>query len=75
MITRTDTKIEIELTLETIQQTTTGIEIEVGLTPEMEEVKEENTKELEQAKNTLTGISSVTTMTEQVIQHIGASNW
>ena len=40
-------KIEIEMTLETIQQTTTGIEIKVGLTPEMEEVKEQNTKDLE----------------------------
>ena len=63
------------MTVETIQQTTTGIEIEVGLTPEMEEVKAYNTKDLEQIKDTLKGMNSVITVTEQVIQHIGASNW
>ena len=47
------------MTVDTIQQTATGIEIEVGLTPEMEEVKEENTKDLEQVKDTLTGMNSV----------------
>ena len=76
MITRTEIEIEIEIGM-TIRDhsTTTGIEIEVGLTLDMEEVKEENTKDLKQVKDTLTGMNSVTTVTEQVIQHIGASNW
>ena len=43
MITRTEIEIEIGMTVKTIQQTIT----------EMEEVKEENTKDLEQVKDTM----------------------
>ena len=63
MITRTEIEIEIGMTVETIQQTTTGIEIEVSLTLDMEEVEEENIKDLEQVKETLTGMNSVITVT------------
>ena len=51
------------MTLETIQQTTTGIEIELSLTLEIERVEEENLKDLEQVKETLTGMNSVITVT------------
>ena len=46
--------------VETTQQTTTVIEIEVSITLEMEE---ENIKDLEQVKETLTTLNSVTTVT------------
>ena len=46
--------------VETSQQTTTGIEIEVSITLEMEE---ENIKDLEQVKETLTTLHSVITVT------------
>ena len=49
--------------VETIQQTATGIEIEVSLTLNMEEVEEENIKDLEQVKETLTGMNFVITVT------------
>ena len=52
------------MTVETIQQTTTGIEIEVSLTLEMgRKVEEENIKDLEQVKETLTRMDSVITVT------------
>ena len=63
MITRIEIEIEIGMTVETIQQTTTGIEIEVSLTLDMEEVEEENIKDLEQVKETLTGMNSAITVT------------
>ena len=63
MITRIDSRVEIGMTVETIQQTPTGIEIEVSLTLEMEEVEEENIKDLEQVKETWTRMNSVITVT------------
>ena len=51
------------------------IEIEIELTQEMGEIEEIINKYLEQVKDTLTRMNSVTTVTEQVIQHIGVINW
>ena len=51
---------------------TVEMEIEIDLTQEMEE---EINKDLEQVKDTLTRMHSVTTVTEQVIQHRGVSDW
>ena len=63
MITGIEVEIEIGMTVETIQQTTTGIEIEISLTLGMGKVKEENFKDLEQVKETLTRMDSVITVT------------
>ena len=72
-------EIEIEMTVETITgievEVTVEIEIEINLTQEMEEMEEEINKDLEQVKETLTKMNSVTTVTEQVIQHIVVTNW
>ena len=54
---------EIGMTVETIQQTTTGIGIEVSLTLDMEEVEEENITDLEQVKEILTRMNSVIIVT------------
>ena len=62
MITRIEIEIEIGMTVETIQQTTIGIEIVVSLILDMEEVEEENIKDLEQVKETLTGMNSAITV-------------
>ena len=40
----------------------------------MKEIGERINKDLEQVKDTLTAMNSVTTVTEQVIQHIGVIN-
>ena len=40
----------------------------------MKEIEERTNKELEKVKDTLTRMNSVTTVTEQVIQHIGVTN-
>ena len=61
MIAETEVEIEIGMTVEAIQQTTTGIE--VSLTLEMEELEEENIKGLGQVKETLTRMDSVITVT------------
>ena len=47
-------------------------EVEIDLTQEMEE---EINKDLDQVKDTLTRMNSVTTVREQVIQHISVSDW
>ena len=56
-------EMEIGMTVETIQQTTTGIGIEVSLTLDMEEVEEENITDLEQVKEILTRMNSVIIVT------------
>ena len=40
----------------------------------MKEIQERLNKDWEQVKYTLTRMNSVTTVTEQVIQHIGVTN-
>ena len=40
----------------------------------MKKIEERINKDLEQVKDTLTTMNSVTTVTEQVIQHIGVIN-
>ena len=40
----------------------------------MKEIEERINKDLEQVKDTLTAMNFVTTVTEQVIQHIGVIN-
>ena len=40
----------------------------------MKEIEERINKDLEQVKDTLTRMNFVTTVTEQVIQHIGVTN-
>ena len=40
----------------------------------MKEIKERINQDLEQVKHTFTGMNFVTTVTEQVIQHIGVTN-
>ena len=57
------TKIEVEKTVE--------VEIGIDLIQEMEELN----IDLEQVKDTLTRMNSATTVTKQVIQHIGVTNW
>ena len=65
-VTITEIETEIEGTVETITgiEVEMTVEIEIDLTQEMEE---EINKDLEQVKDTLTRMPSVTTMTEQVI--------
>ena len=46
----TGTEVEIGMTVETIQQTPSGIEIEVSLTLEMEEVKKKTSKIWDRSK-------------------------
>ena len=41
----------------------------------MKEIEERTNKDLEQVKDTLTTMNFVTTVTEQVIQHIGFINY
>ena len=62
---------EIEEIVETIQEIETEVEVEIGLIPEKEE---EINQDLDQVKDTLTEMTSATTATEQVMQHIGASD-
>ena len=52
-------EVEIGMIVETI----TGIEIETSLALEMKEMEEENIKDLEQVKETLTILNSVITVT------------
>ena len=71
--TITEIETEIEGTVEPI----TGIEVEMTVEIEIgidliQEMEEEINKDLEQVKDTLTRMNSVTIVTEQVIQHIGA---
>ena len=70
----TEITTEIEVEIGEIVDTTAEVEAEVetDLIPEKEE---EINQDLDQVKDTLTGITSVTTATEQVIQHIDASDW
>ena len=62
---------ETEEIVETIQEIEIEAEVEICLIPEKEE---EINQDLDQVKATLTGMTSVTTATEQVMQHIGASD-
>ena len=61
----------IEEIVETIQEIETEVEVEIGLIPEKEE---ETSQDLDQVKDTLTEMTSATTATEQVRQHICASD-
>ena len=65
--TPTTSRIIVEMTVEI------EIDIKIGLIQEMEKI-EENSKDLEQVKDNLANMNSVTTVIKQVIQHIGASN-
>ena len=56
------------------ESTEVEIDIEIGLTQEMKKIEEGINKDLEKVKDTLTTMNSVTTVTEQVIQHIGVTN-
>ena len=62
---------EIEAIVETIQEIETEVEVETDLIPEKEE---ETNLDPDQVKDTLTEIISATTVTEQVMLHIGASD-
>ena len=62
---------EIEGIVETIQEIEIEVEVEIGLIPEKEE---ETNQDLDQAKDILTEMTSTTTVTEQVMLHIGASD-
>ena len=70
-ITEIDTEIEVETgeIVETIQEIEIEVEIETGLVPEKEE---EINQDLDQVKDILTRMISVTTATEQVMLHIDA---
>ena len=59
-------EVEIEETVEVIQEI--EAEVEIGLIPEKEEIN----PDLDQVKDTLTKVTSATTVTEQVMLHIGA---
>ena len=69
----TEITIGTEVEIGEIAERTVEIEVEVetGLIPEMEE---ETNQDLDQVKDTLTRINSVTTATEQVIQHTDVSD-
>ena len=62
---------EIEKIVDTIQEIETEVEVEIGLIPKR---KEETNKDLDQVKDTLREMTSATTVTEQVMLHIGASD-
>ena len=64
----TITKMKVEMTAEI------EIDIEIDLTQEMKEIGERIIEDLEKVKDTLTRMNSVTTVTEQVIQHICVTN-
>ena len=71
--------IEIEETVEMITRIEAEIEGTVEIYTEVEidltqEIAEEINKNLDQVKDTLTTMDSVTTVTELVIQHIGVSD-
>ena len=65
----TGTEAEIEETVETTVEI--EVEVEIGLTQEMEE---EINKDSDQVKDTLTRMTSVTSATKRVIQHIGVTD-
>ena len=67
----TEIEVEIEEIAETIQEIEIEIEVETGLILEKEE---EINQDQGQAKDILTEMISATTVTEQVILHIGASD-
>ena len=75
IITEIGTEIEvgIEEIVETIQEIEieTEVEVKTGLIPEKEE---EISKDQDQVKDTLTEMISATTVTVQVMLHIGASD-
>ena len=64
-------EVEIEEIVETIQEIETEVEVEIGLIPE----KKETNQDLDQVKDTLTKMTSATTVTEQVMLHIGTSDF
>ena len=75
----TEINIEIEVEKEEIVETIQEIEIETEIKAEVEiglipDKEEEINQDLDQVKDTLTGMTSATTATEQVMKHKGASN-
>ena len=73
------TIIEVEIEIETEVEIEAGIEEIAGIIVEIEENQlqekvETTNRDLVQVKDTLTKRISVTTVIEQVIQHIGVSN-
>ena len=76
----TTTGIEVETTTETEVQREERVETTVEIEAEVEtglihEMGEEINQDLDQVKDTLKRMSSVTTATEQVIKHIDVSDW
>ena len=67
----TEIEVEIEEIVEIIQEIETEVEAETGLIPEKEE---ETNLDPDQVKDTLTEMISATTVIEQVMLHIGASD-
>ena len=67
----TEIEVEIEEIVETIQEIEIEIEVETGLIPEKEE---EINQDQDQVKDILTEMISATTVTEQVMLHIDASD-
>ena len=67
----TEIEVEIEEIEETIQEIEIEVEVETGLILEKEE---ETNLDQDQVKDTLTEIISATTVTEQVMLHIGVSD-
>ena len=66
----TEIEVEIEEIVETIQEIETEVEVEIGLIPEKGEIN----LDWDQVKDTLTEMTSATTVIEQVMLHIGASD-
>ena len=67
----TGIEVEIEEIAEIIQEIETEVEVETGLIPEKEE---ETNQDQDQVKDILTEMIFATTVTEQVMLHIGASD-
>ena len=79
-IQETTTEVEIEITtigieveiVETIVEIEIEAEVEIDLIPEKEE---ETNQDLDQVKDTLTGMNSAITATDLVMQHIIVLDW